>query len=492
MRQISPAFRFGIAASLASSSALFLYACGSDDASATGGGDASTTSDASTADGSMNAVDGSSPTDASTSNDASSPKDGGPPAPPLKTCGAPMQLDSLGKVEPQALSAVSFGGKYAFTWSQDSSLSTDGQYHLRLRYFNGSAYTTEQDLGPGYANPLYSGVDSTGKAYFLYDYEGATAGRDVFDLTTGTNVSTTTTPFQISDVTSYGLTGLPHGAMALYQLASHDQIGDLYTDDGGWTNGNDSGVDASALTATNVVEETHLAVDASGKGGAFWEVSSGGGTYTLQVSSFDGAHFSAPVARVFPSASNGAASYFSIGALSNGDLVFAWNTAGATGVTFSTFHPAAAVGSQWDPDLTLATFSGNAFPTVLVDANDTITVAWTTRAVDGISPGEIKVKRRFGSTWTSEIDTNTTSEQPVVVLDPAGNVVSISQTSSNGPGIARMPMNGTAFGALVSTALPTNGNNWAAVAFDAVANPVVASWGTVDGGFHLWVTTCVN
>lgn len=205
---------------------------------------------------------------------------------------------------------AAYNGKYLVTWFEGSPS------HLWGKWSDGAAAI---DLGVGDQQAVVTTIDATGKEYLLYR-EGSQAGRMVFDLTTGQILKSSPTPFTALGAV-YGIGALPTGALAIYNdtatiLAIDENQNDNWDFDGG--------LDGGAY-ATASVEFSNVALNAAGKGAAWWVDLAGSGKQTMHVLAFDGTSLAAPVTRDFFVSDGHGASSYNAAALSNGDVVFTWS-----------------------------------------------------------------------------------------------------------------------------------------------------------------------
>jgi hypothetical protein len=438
-----------------------LAACGggggkTNDMSAPGGDDLAVVAD-------LSGTDGAAKPDAATGDGGSSS------VTPLSACST-VEVDTLGGIQvAEGQKTISYGGKYFATWLQAASITPDGLQHWKARYFDGTAFQTEIDLGANYGgDPLNGAVDKHGTGFLQGLGVGSGVGiRWVADMNAGTIATPTT--FTIFDHTlSFALAGLSTGAISVYGTGTNPgtDTADLYGS-GVWTN---TGYNAGVATGV----EIHAAVNASNQGAATWYIANAGSTYTLYVATFNGTSFAAPVSRLFP-ATGGASINYRFAPLSNGDLAFAWNGVGGLGVVFTTFHVGT---STWDPDQTLDTTAtaSEVPPIILADGSDRLTVGWVRKSTVNPNFTDLVVLRRLdGTTWSTPKELGV-AEYTLMKLDPSGNpVAALYQVNVTGLTVTRAAADSNTWDTPVSTGV--DGESvilpYADIAFTAAGDPVV-------------------
>ena len=390
----------------------------------------------------------------------------------------PVRIDTLRGVNGSAwMSAAGYGDTWAVTWFQLALVSPDSQNHWKGRFFDGAAFTAEQELGTDVwasENALVS--DGIGHA-FVQRYASAGGDRRVFDFSNGTFSSTQSFSLSQSGLEPMALAAIPGGgALSLYRNGTNTVADKWLPSQPTWTTTGLAGVPA-------LVNGLRIVVNAAGKAAAMWYVSDGSGT-DVTVTPYDGSSWGTSVTKNLPIA-EGSVGNTEAAIYTNGDVLLAWPQGPNSLNTVRFAASTGAFGSKVPVDPNTGAGAGGV--AVVIDPADRAIVTW-------IRNGHVFISQDGGTGFSAPEDVAAATSYRLGV-DRATSEVTLLSYNSPTLSLQRVHANQS-----IGTMVPTNMgvsstmtlSRHAAVVFESTGRPTVFAMQDVagPGGLGLAYAKC--
>ena len=392
----------------------------------------------------------------------------------------PVRVDTLRGVNgSDRISAAGYGNKWAVTWFQIGTASQDGLYHAKARFFDGNALLTEQDLGT-YDYGLIGGLvsDGNGHGFFSRQISTSTADRYVLDYATGALGTGASFGGTNSDSAQAMATIPGGGAFSLYRSGTGVMADRWLPGDPTWKT---TGLAGTPVNSSGL----RIRVNATGKAAAAWYSTDGSGT-TINVSTYDGATWSAQRTKLLPAA-GGSIGVLEIGVYANGDVLVVYEH-GADQIFHHVRLTATTGVFGTVGDIGTATNAATYAPGVIIDPMDRVTVTYLDNgkamARRDVGAGFLQVQD-LGAATSQRIDLDPTTNNVFVVTYQMPTLSIRGVTPASNTWSAAIPLN-------LGISNQEDPRLAAATVFDSAGKPTVISQMDApgSGGLELFYAKC--